>query len=124
MTGSTSQFERYAACAFSYFLQYGLHLRERQEHQVEFFDIGNIVHEALELYTRQLITEKKKWQDISEKEQHVRANQCINSVVERYREGILYDTERDTYLINRLRRILHRTIHTITRQMEAVLLIR
>jgi ATP-dependent helicase/nuclease subunit B len=119
LTGSTSQFERYAACAFSYFLQYGLHLRERQEHQVEFFDIGNIVHEALELYTRQLITEKKKWQDISEKEQHVRANQCINSVVERYREGILYDTERDTYLINRLRRILHRTIHTITRQMEA-----
>lgn len=119
LTGSTSQFERYAACAFSYFLQYGLHLRERQDHQVEFFDIGNIVHEALELYTRQLITEKKRWQDIREKEQHVRANQCINSVVERYREGILYDTERDTYLINRLRRILHRTIHTITRQMEA-----
>lgn len=57
LTGSTSQFERYAACAFSYFMRYGLNLQERAEHQVEFFDIGNIVHEALELYTKELIKE-------------------------------------------------------------------
>lgn len=118
LTGSTSQFERYASCAFSYFMRYGLHLQERQEHQVEFFDIGNIVHEALELYTKELLQEKKRWQDVPEEEQHIRANQCINATVERYREGLLYSTERDTYLITRLRRILNRTIWAITKQMS------
>ena len=118
LTGSTSQFERYAACAFSYFMRYGLRLQERAEHQVEFFDIGNIVHEALELYTKELVKEGKNWNEISESEQHVRANQCINAVVERYKNGLLYSTERDTYLITRLRRILTRTVWAITKQME------
>lgn len=118
LTGSTSQFERYAVCAFSYFMRYGLNLRERAEHQVEFFDIGNIVHEALELYTKELIREGKNWNEISEAEQHVRANQCINAVAEQYKNGLLYSTERDTYLITRLRRILARTVWAITKQME------
>ncbi len=118
LTGSTSQFERYAACAFSYFMRYGLNLGERAEHQVEFFDIGNIVHEALELYTKELIKEGKNWDEISEAEQHVRANQCVNAVVEQYKNGLLYNTERDTYLITRLRRILARTVWAITKQME------
>ena len=118
LTGSTSQFERYAACAFSYFMRYGLNLQERAEHQVEFFDIGNIVHEALELYTKDLIKEGKNWNEISEAEQHVRANQCVNAVAEQYKNGLLYNTERDAYLITRLRRILARTVWAITKQME------
>lgn len=117
LRGSASQLERYAACAYSYFLQYGLRLSQRAEHAVEFFDIGNIVHEALELYTGQLLQQGKNWQDLSEEEQHVRANQCLNEVVENYKNGLLYDTHRDTYLINRLRRILQRTVWAITRQM-------
>ncbi len=118
LTGSTSQFERYAACAFSYFLRYGLHLKERAEHQVAFFDIGNIVHEALELYTKDLIREGKNWGEISEKEQKKRADRCIDIVAERYKNGLLYGTERDTYLITRLRRLLTRSVWAITKQME------
>lgn len=118
LTGSTSQFERYAACAFSYFLRYGLHLKERVEHQVAFFDIGNIVHEALELYTKDLIREGKNWEEISEKEQKRRVDRCIDTVAERYKNGLLYSTERDTYLITRLRRLLARSVWAITKQME------
>ncbi len=119
LTGSTSQFERYAACAFSYFMRYGLDLKERAEHQVEFFDIGNIVHEALERYTKRLLQEGKNWDEITEAQQHIRANECINAVVEEYKNGLLYSTERDTYLITRLRRILQRSIWAITEQMKS-----
>lgn len=118
LTGSTSQFERYAACAFSYFMRYGLHLKERAEHEVAFFDIGNIVHEALELYTKDLIREGKNWQDVSEKEQQVRADKCIKEAAGRYKDGLLYSTERDAYLITRLRRLLVRSVWAITKQME------
>ncbi|MDO4165959.1 MAG: helicase-exonuclease AddAB subunit AddB [Eubacteriales bacterium] len=118
ITGSTSQFERYSSCPFAYFMQYGLKLEERQEHQVELFDVGNIVHEALERYTRELLKRQVGWQDLAEEERHVLANQCLNATVEEYKNGLLYDTERDTYLVMRLRRILQRSIWAITEQMK------
>lgn len=118
ITGSTSQYEKYSSCPFSYFLQYGLKLEERQEHQVEFFDIGNIVHEALERYTKELLRQRLDWQDVSEEKQHILANTCLNETVEEYKNGLLYDTERDTRLIDRLRRIMHRTVWAITEQMK------
>lgn len=118
LTGSTSQFEQYAACAFAYFMRYGLKLKERQEHQVAFFDIGNIVHKALELYTRDMIARGENWGDVGEETQRERGKQCINRAVEEYRNDLLHHTERDTYLITRLERILQRTIWAITRQME------
>lgn len=116
--GSTSQFEKFAACAFSYFMRYGLKLNERQEHKVEFFDIGNIVHDALDLYTQKLIKEQKQWGDLSEEEQHVQANLCLDEAVENYKNGLMYDTERDTYMVSRIRNILLRTIWAITEQMK------
>lgn len=118
LTGSTSQFEQYAACAFAYFMRYGLKLKERQEHQVAFFDIGNIVHRALELYTRDMISQGENWGDIDEAEQKSRGERCVLRAVEEYRNDLLHHTERDTYLITRLQRILQRTIWAITKQME------
>lgn len=116
--GSTSQLERYAACAFSYFAQYGLRLEERAEHKVEFFDIGNIVHEALQLYTEKLLKAGKQWWELSEKEQHIQADVCLNEAVGKYKNSLMYETERDTYMVTRLRKLLIRTIWAVTEQMK------
>lgn len=116
--GSTSQLERYAACAFSYFAQYGLCLEERTEHKVEFFDIGNIVHEALQLYTDKLLKEKKQWWELSEEEQHIQADKCLDEVVARYKNSLMYETQRDTYMVTRLKKLLVRTVWAITEQMK------
>lgn len=118
LRGSTSQFERYAACAFSYFMRYGLRLKEKQEHEVAFFDIGNIVHEALEAYTQKLIAKKKKWEEVSDTQQKQWVEECIDTTVKRYKNDLLHSTKRDTYLITRLKRMLERTVWAITKQME------
>lgn len=88
------------------------------EHEVQFFDIGNIVHEALERYTKTLLDRNIGWADVSEEQQHILANQCLNHTVEEYKNGLLYDTERDASLVERLRRIMLRTVWAITEQMN------
>ena len=118
LKGSTSQFEKYAACAFSYYMQYGLKLEERQERKVEFFDIGNIVHTALEIYTKRLLKSGKKWQDLDEEQQKQNAEQCIEEAVEGYKNGLLHDTKRDEYMIIRLKKLMNRTVWAITEQMK------
>ena len=118
ITGSVSQFEKFSACPFAYYMQYGLQLEERIEHEVQFFDIGNIVHEALERYTKTLLDRHIGWADVDEEQQHILANQCLNHTVEEYKNGLLYDTERDASLVERLRRIMLRTVWAITEQMK------
>ena len=83
-----------------------------------FFDIGNIIHKALELYTREMIEKGENWGDVSEAEQSVRGENCILRAAQEYRNDLLHHTERDSYLITRLQRILQRTIWAITKQME------
>ncbi len=116
--GSTSQLERYAACAFSYFARYGLKLEERAEHKVEFFDIGNIVHEALQLYTEKLLKAGKQWWELTEKEQRIQAGECLDEVTNMYKNSLMYETERNTYMAKRLKKLLNRTVWAITEQMK------
>ena len=44
LENSVSRLERYAACAYAHFLQYGLNLKEREVFQLENADLGNIYH--------------------------------------------------------------------------------
>jgi ATP-dependent helicase/nuclease subunit B len=118
LRGSASKFEMYASCGYRYFLQYGLCLQERQERAVEFYDIGNIIHRSLELYTKEMMKEGNNWQDISREEQKKRGEKYFHQVVEEYKDGILMESFRSRHVMTNLEKILHRTIETITRQME------
>lgn len=115
--GSASRFELYASCAYRYFLQYGLCLKEREERAVAFYDIGNIIHESLELYTKDMIKNHRKWQDISEEERQEKAEEYFTEVTDQYKNGLLQDTFRSRHMMQTMKRVLNRTIKTISNQM-------
>ena len=56
---SVSKLETYASCPYKYFLQYVLELRDRPEKKIEYYDVGNVIHRALEL----LFTEMREIHD-------------------------------------------------------------
>ena len=117
LRGSASRFELYASCAYRYFLQYGLCLKEREERAVAFYDIGNIIHESLELYTKDMIKNHRKWQDISEEERQEKAEEYFTEVTDQYKNGLLQDTFRSRHMMQTMKRVLNRTIKTISNQM-------
>lgn len=59
--GSITRLERFAACAYAHFLQYGLKLTERETSAFESVDMGNIYHTALERYSRKLEQSEYDW---------------------------------------------------------------
>ena len=48
LNASVSKLEKFAQCPFSYYLQYGLRLKEKEELKVQNFDTGSFMHEAID----------------------------------------------------------------------------
>lgn len=51
---SVSRLEQYQACAFSYYLKYGLKLKEKDSFNVEAVDTGNLMHEVIDSFFERL----------------------------------------------------------------------
>ncbi|RKI93229.1 helicase-exonuclease AddAB subunit AddB [Parablautia intestinalis] len=118
LENSVSRLERYAACAYSHFLQYGLMLKEREEFSFEQTDLGNIFHEVLEVFAGKLAENKLTWFDFTRQEGEKLLREALEAVTASYGENILYSSARYEYMVERMYRILKRTIFTLRAQLR------
>ena len=64
---SVSKIESYSNCPYSFFLRYVLGLKERPDRKVELYDIGSIIHEALEKTLKEIKGQyENKWNEVTE----------------------------------------------------------
>lgn len=71
MSQSVSRLERFAGCAYSYFLQYTLGLQERNTGGIDNRDIGNILHSAMEKLFRHVHDNlDNAWDHVTEEERN------------------------------------------------------
>ena len=119
LENSVSRLERYAACAYAHFLQYGLSLKEREEFLLENADLGNIYHEVLEVFSHQLNEQGYTWLDFPKEEGEQLLWEALESCAMQYGETILYSSARYQYMIRRMYRILKRTIWALKEQLKS-----
>lgn len=118
LENSVSRLEQYAACAYSHFLQYGLSLKERDEYSFEQVDLGNVYHSVLEVFAGKLAENHYTWFDFPEEEGDKLLKEALESCTVEYGETILYSNARYEYMIERIYRILKRTIRTLKAQLR------
>ncbi|MDO5020439.1 MAG: helicase-exonuclease AddAB subunit AddB [Lachnospiraceae bacterium] len=119
LENSVSRLERYAACAYAHFLQYGLSLKEREVFQLENEDLGNIYHEVLEVFSHRLKEHGYTWLDFPKEEGEQLLWEALENCAMQYGETILYSSARYQYMIQRLYRILKRTIWALKEQLKS-----
>lgn len=119
MTNSVTRLEQFAACAFSHFASYGLHLGERELYGVKPADIGILFHRAMELFSRKLQSSGKDWTELTQEEQNTMMETCVDSISEEYGAGVFHSGARAEYMIRRLKRILCRTAWALHEQLCA-----
>lgn len=119
LIGSVTRMERYAACAFAHFLEYGLNLEERREYQVSIPDIGNIFHEALELFSKKLKSTEYNWHNLPKEVEVSLGKESVVEAVTDFGNGILESSKRNAYLIKRVERILLKTVEILAKQLQA-----
>ena len=118
LENSVSRLERYAACAYAHFLQYGLNLKEREVFQLQNADLGNIYHEVLEVFSNRLKEHGYTWIDFPKEEGEKLLWEALESSAMQYGETILYSSSRYQYMIKRMYRILKRTIWALKEQLK------
>ena len=118
LENSISRLERYAACAYSHFLQYGLMLKEREEYSFEPVDLGNIFHQVLESFAGKLAEHNLTWFDFTDEEGDALLREALDASAAAYGETVLYSNARYEYMVERMYRILKRTIRTLRAQLR------
>lgn len=115
---SVTRMEQFASCAYAHFLSYGLRLSDRQEYGFEAPDLGNIVHQSLERFSRKADRERKRWEDLPEELRDSLIDESVEESVLDYGNTVLFSSARNEYMVTRIKRLLRRTVWALTKQLE------
>lgn len=115
--GSISKLETYANCPFRFFLTYGLKLNKREEFTLEADDFGNVCHEALENYGKELRNRGVSWASVSPEEQGELISACAEAAVSEYNNGIFEASGKNKYISERVEQLLKASVEALTKQL-------
>lgn len=118
LENSVTRLEQFSSCAYSHFLQYGLKLEERNLGEFAAVDMGSMFHEALQRYSVAMEKAGYHWFDVPKEQQEKLIQQAVEETVSIAADTVLLNDARTAYLIERIRRILKRTIETIANQIQ------
>ena len=115
---SVSRLEKMAACSYAHFLQYGLGLQEREEYAFEAVDMGNVFHGVLEIFAGKLAMKNYSMVNFPEEEGRLILKEALENYAITYQNTVLFSTARNTYAIEKMERILWRTVRTLQYQLQ------
>lgn len=118
LAGSITRLETFAACAYEHFLQYELSLKEREEFRFEAVDMGNIFHGVLAEFSERLPDTGYSWFDFPEETGERLLQEILEAQAAAYGNAVLHETARSRYALERIGRILRRTIFTLQYQLK------
>ena len=119
IVGSVTKLEQYARCSLSFFLKYGLSLKEREIYSFEARDMGSVFHSVMEKYSKYVDAEGLSWIDAYENHSEEFVTKAINECISDEKYSVLQSTFRHKYMIERIKRISIRSIEVLTKHLEA-----
>ncbi len=117
--GSVTSAETYRKCPFAYFANYGLHLMERKNRDIEAVDMGKVYHAALDSAVRRLQEEKKELAKVSDTELDILADSVVGRAVSDYSGSLFLSDARSRYLSKEILMTVRRTLKNLAAQQRA-----
>lgn len=108
LRASISRLERFQACPFAHFADYGLGLKERPIFRLEAPDIGELFHAALDRMSHYLRKARRSWRDLDIEEVDLLAQRVVEELAPEFQKQILFSTKRMQYIGNKLAKVVSR----------------
>ena len=118
LANSATRLELFSSCACAHFLRYGLNLQERVRYEFTPADMGTVIHQALECFSRKLEKRGLSWRELSDEFRESAADESLEEITGDYGNTILHSSSRGAWQIQRIRRILRRTVWVLQEQIR------
>lgn len=115
---SVSRLEQFAACSYGHFLKYGLRLKEENEYTFEITDLGNLYHDLLYRFGKDLEMSGYTWLTYPEEMLEDFIDNTIEEFAGGYHNQVLLDTARNRALKERTKAILRTTLEGLTYHLK------
>ena len=114
---SISRLEKYRSCPFSYYLQYVLKLKEKEELKVQSFDTGSFMHDVINTFFEEINNSSIKLNSVTDEEIEDIINRIISEKLLNESNYIFNATEKYKLLVQRLKRIIIKSLKYIIQSL-------
>ncbi|MCR5543695.1 MAG: PD-(D/E)XK nuclease family protein [Eubacterium sp.] len=114
---SVSRLEKYMSCPYSFFMKYILGVQKRDEKKIEYYDVGNMLHDALEKTMKEIKDKHSNdWAETDDQELKSIMGGFLNKAWDEYVAG--YMLEEETGKLNQVKNNLMRLSDTTIVQLK------
>lgn len=110
---SVSKLESYKQCPFSYYLKYGLKLKEKDELKINTLDTGSFMHEVIDEFFRYLDEKNLNVKNLENDEIKEIVNKIIDEILETTRYYIFNSSKKYIVLSRKLKKVVLEAIEYI-----------
>lgn len=113
-----TRLEKYAACAYAHFMEYGLKLVERPVYEIKATDIGTLYHNCVEAFTRRIKNEKIDINTIDDNRRQKLIHECMEQIAISYENGVFFSNKRNQFLFEKCEKVADRTAWVILEHLK------
>ncbi len=110
---SVSRLEQYRRCPFSYYLQYGLKVKPREELKIQSFNTGSFMHETIDEFFQYVHENNLNLAELEEVDIQKIVSKIIDENLELSKNYIFKATVKYTILVRRLKKIVSKALKYI-----------
>ena len=111
---SISRLEQYRKCPFSFYLKYGLKLKEKEDLKIKPIDTGSFMHDIIDAFFENV----KDIKQIKEEDIENIVKQIINEKLSLSKNYIFTGTPKFVVLTNRLKKVIIQSIKYIVFELQ------
>ena len=113
ISGSVTRMEKFAGCAFSHFMQYGLRLRKRLVYEILPTDMGKVFHKTMEL-----VGKRSDWKFADDASRDEFVELMVEQAVTDIQKELFESSHRNEYVLERMKRISKRAVRAMEQHIK------
>lgn len=115
---SVSRLEKYSACPFAYYVQYGLGARERKIYRLRPPDVGTFMHAVIERFSLYVAQQDMSWRTLDRDWCQEKVAEIVEEMLARMRGSGISGSKRYMALALRLKRVVTRSVWLIAEHIR------
>lgn len=115
---SISKLEQYQSCPFSYYLKYGLKLKETEEYKMQPIDTGTFMHEVIDEFFHLLRERELEVKELEEEQIRSIVNEIIEEKLGLAKYYIFTSSDKFKILTSQLKRVIFQSMKYIVEELK------